>query len=143
MHVHFVCMYVCMYICMYACMYVHMYVCPVRCSAVRVVTPLSTFTHASAHACFDCERHTLVWYGLLLHKYIHTAIVRLDSSWRKAFLRFSVYLVLPYTKSQVRLFCSGYFYVLNQPSQCSEVLFLCACAPVWLWGIKLNMNLPT
>ena len=28
--------------------------------AVWVVTPLNTFTLASAHACFDCKWHTLV-----------------------------------------------------------------------------------
>ena len=58
------------FVCMYVCMYVS---CPVarlvRCSMVVTCTctPLSTFTHASAHAYFDCERCALVQYESLLH----------------------------------------------------------------------------
>ena len=43
-------------------------------SAVQVVTPLSTFTLASAHACVDHKWHVLVQCGTGHYpiKYIHT-----------------------------------------------------------------------
>ena len=46
------------------------------CGAVRVVTPLSTFTCAYAHACFDSKRHVLVQCGTSRYsiKYIHTGM---------------------------------------------------------------------